>query len=195
LMDFRGDWKAAGYELARLYAPSILSLFCDSGVCRVTVAYDNVPTTAKLSADVTLVAYSTSTGAELRRFEMGTAQVRGGERKVVAEVPLSDLPRCGTLFVAQFGELRSWRLASEPKDIEVSAPQPIRVRVQQGALELESAGPLIDLLVEDAAGRGSFADNFLCILPGESTRVRYRGDARGLTARSLAGYHHVSVDG
>ena len=193
LLDFRGEWKAAGYELSRLHAPGLLSLSVSGDSCRSILALDNTASAEdQLAGEASLVAYSTSTGEELQRFSAGVAHVRSGERRLLIDASLAALPLAGTLLIARFGELRAWRLCAEPKDVQVGPALPVSFRSEDGYLELVSRGLAVDLLLEDEDGPGAFDRNFLCLLPDERARIAYRGRGQRLQARSLAGWHPLT---
>jgi hypothetical protein len=56
-------------------------------------------------------------------------------------------------------------------------------------LELECAGPLVDLLLTDAEGTAAFGQNCLTLPAAGVYRVPYTGGGAALEARSLAGKH------
>lgn len=191
LMDSLGQPKAAWFELGRLYAPAIVAIVHEADAVEVWAALDNSPGQT-LSGTVTLRAHSLLDG---RVVELGSADVRlaSGERKAVlrATLPAGTSPQ--TLLVARLGELSSHALLAEPKDLTLSPPAALDVVLRDGSVEISTPTPLVDLYLWDDDGTAAFAENAVTVAEPGVLRLGYRGSARGLRARSLAGEHELRI--
>jgi beta-mannosidase len=191
VLDSDGAYKAAAFELRRLYAPAQLSLEFEVGaeVARVWTLLDNAH--APVQGEAVLEARRLSDGAVLERWA-APVEKRPGERSVSIEARLTELPVNDTLLSASFLGTRTFRLLSEPKHAKLEVPKLRLVRCAEGVL-VETDRPVVDLFVWDPEGGLELLDNFVT-LPGPGRMLlRARGTARRLLARSLAG-RHTSLD-
>ncbi|HEY4104246.1 MAG TPA: hypothetical protein VGM44_10160 [Polyangiaceae bacterium] len=191
LIDSEGQPKSAWFELLRLHAPCLLSIVIAGDHAELHASLDN--TRGPWSSSVSLSALSLRDGGELRSVH-GEIALSNGQRRSVLCLPLANLEPTDTLLVARAGDVRAQALLVEPKQLELPAPQPIAVsRETEGFLALASSTPLLDLMLTDNDGTAAFLDNCLTLPCPGVARVRYRGDARGLAARSLAGRHDLRL--
>jgi beta-mannosidase len=191
LIDSEGQPKSAWFELRRLHAPELLSITLAADHAELHLALDN--TRRDWQGTVALSALSLVTGSELRRVSADFS-VSNGQRRSVLHMPLDDLNRRTTLLVASSGSITAHALLAEPKELELPSAQPLSASLEPGGmLELESPTPLLDLVLTDATGTAAFLDNCVSLPRPGVVELRYRGDGRGLEARSLAGRHALSV--
>jgi beta-mannosidase len=189
LIDSEGQPKSAWFELRRLHAPRLLSILIAGAHAELHASLDN--TREPWSSEVTLCALSLREGRELRSVR-GELQLSNGQRRSPLRLPLADLDPNSTLLLAHAGSVHAQALLAEPKQLELAAPEPLAISLAaDGFLELASPTPLLDLLLTDRDGTAAFLDNCLTLPRAGVARVRYRGDGRGLSARSLAGQHRV----
>jgi beta-mannosidase len=189
VLDFDGTYKAAGFELRRLYAPALASLVVAKGRARVVTVLDNTRET--LLADVVLEAHSLLDGKNLGRFS-AYVTLAPGERREVLDVDVSSFPRDETILTVSFTGTQSFRLLGEPKDARLSTPRLVASLVA-GGLAIESDVPVVDLFIWDQGGGLALADNFLTLPAGGRAILRASGKPERLAARSLAGTHPIAL--
>jgi len=189
VIDSEGQPKSAWFELARLHAPELLSITRSAEHAELHAALDNAR--GAWRNGVALYALSLRTGAELCRLT-GEISLSNRERQRVLRLPLEGLNPRETLLVAESGGVRAQALLAEPKELELPSPAPLSISLaDDGLLEVRSPTPLLDLVLSDAAGTAAFLDNCVTLPRPGVLRLRYRGDGRGLAARSLAGRHSL----
>jgi len=189
VVDSAGDYKAAAFELRRLFAPALASLVVREGRASLVVLLDNAR--EPVTGDAVLEASSLVDGRELGRWE-ARVTVSPGERKVALEVDVRPFALEETLLVATFGGTSTFRLLSEPKDVRLRSPRLTAQRIPEG-IAITSDGPVVDLYVRDPGGKARFADNFVTLPRGGTVALRTEGTPRVLEARSLAGLHELSL--
>jgi beta-mannosidase len=187
VLDSDGAYKAAAFELRRLYAPAHQSLEFEVGgdVARLWTLLDNAH--APVRGEAVLEARRLSDGAVLERWSK-YVELCPGERGVSIEARVGQLSSHDTLLSASFLGTHTFRLLSEPKQARLELPRLRLSRTAEGVL-VETDRPVVDLFVWSPEGELELLDNFVT-LPGPGrVLLRARGSARRLLARSLAGRH------
>ena len=190
LIDSEAQPKSAWYELRRLHAAQLLSITIEGDHAELHASLDNAR--ASWQENVSFSALSLRTGAELRSVS-GSLSLSPAERKSVLRLHLAALNPTSTLLVASSGSVSARALLAEPKQLDLPPATPLTFSLESdGLIELESATPLLDLVLTDSAGTAAFLDNCVSLPRPGVVRVRYRGDGRSLAARSLAGRHALN---
>jgi beta-mannosidase len=190
VLDSLGAYKAAAFELRRLYAPALVSLECDEQRLRVWTILDNAP--KSLSAQLSVEARRLGDGKVLQRWELDVV-LQPGQRQLSLDEPLPGFEPETTLLVAELAGQKSHRLLCEPKQARLSAPE-LRATLAGSKLTLTSNVPVVDLFVWDPAGGLCLLDNFITLAHAGELVLRASGVAHTLSARSLAGRHSISVE-
>ena len=189
VIDSEGAYKAAAFDLRRLYAPLLLSIEKLGDRARLWAVLDNAlePSSGK----VVLEARSLTNGEVFRHW---TANVKlpVGERCVALEAELGGLPAHDTLLVASFGDVNATALLAEPKDLSLS-PARLSASADSISLTIDSDGPVVNLLVWDEDDALVFYDNFVTLPEAGRFTLRTRGTPSRLAARSLAGRHEIAT--
>ena len=189
MLDSDGVYKAAAFELRRLFAPALLSLVVRDGHASLVVVLDNAR--ESVTGDAVLEACSLIDGRELGRWE-ARVTVLPGERRVALEVDLRAFVAEETLLFATFDGTSSFRLLSEPKDARLPTPRLTAARTAAG-IAITSDVPVVDLFVRDPEDKARFTDNFVTLPRGGTVTLRTDGAPAALEARSLAGVHKLSL--
>jgi hypothetical protein len=190
VLDCAGTYKAAAFELRRLYAPAHASLQFEVGDERVRLwtMLDNAH--SSVEGDAVVEARNLADGRLLKRWSQ-FVQRAPGERGVSIDADVSGLSATETLIAATFAGAQTTRLLCEPKDAKLTQPQ-LFVSPHPEGIVVEVDCPVVDLFVWDARGELSLSDNFITFPTAGRAVLRGRGRARQLSARSLAGLHRVS---
>jgi beta-mannosidase len=191
VIDSSGDYKAAAYELRRLFARAVGSLVVRDGRATLTCLLDNTP--EPLSGTAVLEVRSLIDGRVRGRGEAAVT-LAPEERREVLTLDIASHLAEETIVVATFAGTQTFRLLAEPKAAKVQTPR-LTATLSRGALTLTSDVPVVDLFLSDPAGKARFLDNFVTLPAGGTTTLRVEGDARHLAARSLAGAHPVELRG
>jgi beta-mannosidase len=189
VLDSEGDYKAAAYELRRLYAPALISLEHEAGQDRLALwaMLDNALGSAQ--GELVLEVRRSSDGQVLERASLA-AELQPGERRMALELSVGRWPASETFVWASFLGTDTFRLLCEPKEARLSAPR-LSVSHHAEGLLLETDRPVFDLFLWDPEDQLQLLDNYVS-LPSAGQRVlRARGTCRRLAARSLAGRHPV----
>jgi beta-mannosidase len=189
VLDFDATYKAAAYELRRLYAPALASLDVRDGRARVTCVLDNAR--ESLRGEAVLEAHSLLDGKGLGRFT-ATVLLAPGERREVIDVDVSAFPSDETILAVSFAGTQSFRLLGEPKNARLSTPR-LTASLVAGGLAVTSDVPLVDLFIWDRDGLLELADNFVSLPAGGRALLRATGKPGRLAARSLAGTHALEL--
>jgi hypothetical protein len=189
VLDSAGEFKAAAFELRRLFAHALASIVVKDGVAALTCLLDN--TKAPLPGTAVLEARSLIDGRVLERRE-ATVTLAPEERRQVLELDVRSHVADETLVIATFAGTQSFRLLSEPKTAKLQTPRLTASRAP-GTVTLTSDVPVVDLFVWDPAGKTRFHDNFVTLPSGGSVTLRVDGEPVELRARSLAGPHPVAL--
>ncbi len=184
VIDFGGDYKAAAYELRRLYASALVSLVVKDGQARVWAIYDNAEQPKE--TDVTLEVFDLRDGSSLATFRKPVKLERDC-RKLVIDQDVSRFPATRTLVCARFAGSETYRLLAESKDCVFSQVQ-LSARRVDGGIEIDADGPLVDLLLFDPSGQTRLLDNVVTLPQGGRRKLRCKGAVpKRLIGRSLAG--------
>ncbi|HEY3500286.1 MAG TPA: hypothetical protein VGK73_36595 [Polyangiaceae bacterium] len=189
LVDSEGEYKAAAYELRRLFAPALASLVVKDGRAVLVLALDNA--SEPLREQAVMEARSLLDGSILASAE-AEVTLEPGERRAVLELDLAGYEPRETLLAAYFADSFSFRLLSEPKDARVVTPR-LAVSTTEGGLLVTSDLPVVDLFFWDASGKARFYDNFVTLPGGGEIELRVSEQPGELRARSLAGSHPVEL--
>ncbi|HET9954777.1 MAG TPA: hypothetical protein VFQ61_09740 [Polyangiaceae bacterium] len=184
------QYKAAAFELRRLYAPALVSLEMTGREACVWAILDNAsePLLDKLQVQV----HSLLDGRTLHEFEQ-KLELMPGDRRVITRVPLERFDPKTSIVSARFHGRTTFRLLDEPKNVRLSAPR-LNARFASGRLMIESDVPVVDLCVWDEAGSLVLKDNFVTVPSGGSCATLFAQGVPGhLRARSLQGHHAIRV--
>ena len=189
VLDFDATYKAAAFELRRLYAPALASLVIADGRARVTAILDNAR--EALRGEAVLEAHALVDGKSLGRFTANVT-LAPGERKPLLDVDISAFPKDETIVSLSFAGTQTFRLLGEPKNARLGKPR-LRVSFVPGGLAVESDVPVVDLFLWDRDGALELADNFVTLPAGGRVVLRATGKPAELFARSLAGTHALEL--
>ncbi len=191
VLDSEGAYKAAAFELRRLYAPAMVSLEFDVGDSQVKLwtLLDNAH--SAVQGEVALEARRLSDGRLLERWAKNV-ELRPGDRGVSIQANVGQLSAPDTLLSASFLGTRSVRLMSEPKHARAEVPRLSVSRHPSGIL-LETDRPVVDLFLWDAEDQLQLIDNFVTLPEAGKVLLRARGSWTRLLGRSLAGRHVIQA--
>jgi beta-mannosidase len=189
VIDSSLQYKAAAFELRRLYAPLLTSLERAGQTVRLWGILDNVE--SSVNVDAVLALRRLSDGAVISS-KTSSARLEPGDRRVLLELEVENASSNDCVVWARVGEQESTLLLAEPKELSLTA-SPLIVEVSAEYLTVVSSSPLIDLCLWDESGTVTFLDNFLTQLQPGRMVVRYRGNLTQIRARSLGGLHDVTV--
>jgi hypothetical protein len=189
VLDSDGAYKAAAFELRRLYAPAHHSIQHEVGqdTAKLWVLLDN--THAPVRGEAVLEARRLSDGKVLERWQE-RVELWPGQRRACIEARVSQFAAPGTLLWASFLGAHTFRLLSEPKDAKLEAPL-LRASAHPEGVLLETDRPVVDLFVWDSAERLELLDNFVTLPAAGKVVLRARGGFESLQGRSLAGRHVI----
>lgn len=195
--DFKGLCKPAGFELRRLYAPTVVCLRTDERWARVRVAHDG-PRARRLTLG--FAAMDTLDGrvfaAEEAHLELGP-----GTSVSALSVDLEDCEPSRTVVAAWIEgepESRTLRTLAEPKDMQWRPPR-FDARWDDEELTIGVEGLAYDLVLADPADPFNvrpvqMLDGSPALCPsGEILRIRCPRRPSLLELRSLAGFVEVSL--
>ncbi|HEX6764460.1 MAG TPA: hypothetical protein VF103_03260, partial [Polyangiaceae bacterium] len=189
VLDFDATYKAAAFELRRLYAPALASLVIAGERARVTCVLDNARDAFR--GEAVLEAHSLADGKSVGRFAANVT-LTPGDRRQVLDVDISGFARNETILKLSFAGTQSFRLLAEPKEAKLSTPRLVASLVP-GGLAVDSDVPVVDLFLWDRDETLVFADNFVTLPAGGRTVLRATGKPGQLAARSLAGTHPIEL--
>ncbi|HLV66801.1 MAG TPA: hypothetical protein VKY73_13360 [Polyangiaceae bacterium] len=187
VIDSEGEYKAAAYELRRLYASALASVEPVGETVRLWVVLDNA--TAALRGEAAIEVRALADGRVLARSAVDVT-LAPGERRIATELAVGAFDPTTVLVVGSFAGSRTTRLLCEPKHARVPVPA-LRARVEDAGLVVESDVPVLDLYLWDAGGRLALDDNFVTLPAPGRVVLRARGEPVQLLARSLAGRHPI----
>jgi beta-mannosidase len=189
LLDSEAEYKAAAFEMRRLFAPALAAVQLDENQARVVVALDN--TSAPLDTELRVEVCSLSDGQELAA-QTAQVQLTPGERKEVLIFDLRSLPREQVTLTATLLGVSSTRLLCEPKQARFATPK-LSASFNGEVLALDSDVPVLDLFVFSDEPGFELHDNFVSLPAAGRALLRCRGRATRLRARSLLGEHVVAL--
>jgi beta-mannosidase len=192
VVDSSFRYKAAAFELRRLYAPLLSSLERVDGVLRLWGILDNVAKSRTTAFDLRVHALRTG---ELLAAKDATTTLRPGERKVVLEIPVPERDPSDVAVCTRVGGQTYFALLVDPKDVVFSRPAPLVIDVRRDVLAVRTTTPIWDLCLWDESGTLELLDNFLSYVgPGPGiVEFRYRGTPTKISARSVSGRHEVRL--
>jgi beta-mannosidase len=189
VVDSGGQYKAAAFELRRLYAPALGSLVLKDGKATLFGVLDNQA--EPLTTLATLEARSLLDGRVLARAEAQVELVTGN-RRAVLELEVGGFEPAETLVSATFAGTTTCRLLAEPKHVRLVTPRLV-ASVEPGAVVISSDHAVVDLHVWDPTGTALFSDDFVTLPAAGQVRLRTSRAPLTLAARSLAGSHSVEL--
>lgn len=191
VLDHDGVYKAAAFELRRLYAPALVSLDFEVGepVVKVWTLLDNAQ--APVQGELVVEARRLEDGVLLGRWTQNV-ELQPGERGIRLEVPVSAYSAPETLLWASFLGTCTFRLLAEPKHARVGAPE-IGASYCEGGVVIETDRPVVDLFLWDPDGGVEMVENYVTMPSAGRLFLRARGRAGRLWARSLAGRHAIRL--
>jgi beta-mannosidase len=186
VIDFEGGYKAAAFELRRLFAPAVCCVEMQGDRACLVVALDNVRVAREVLLDVQLSSAKDGTVLLRREYRL---RLEPGERVEAASIDLSSVDENGTLLVTKIDGVGSTRLLGEPKNALLECV-PLIASFRENALELESSVPLVDVF---AFSDDEFSPrtNYLSLPQPGVLRFESECAPLGLRVRSLAGEHPV----
>jgi beta-mannosidase len=187
VIDSLYHYKAAAYELRRLYAPLLGSIERVNDHVRLWAILDNV--SESVTADFTLELRSFHDGALLSSLTK-TEDISPDERRVILELSLDNVDESDTVVLAWVDAQQSFLLLTEPKNLNLSSLA-LSVEVFSDYITVTLDGPVIDLCLWDDQGSATFYDNFVTKLSPGTIDLRYCGTLTQIHARSLGGRHDV----
>jgi beta-mannosidase len=190
VLDSHGAYKAAAFELRRLYAPALVSLEHEVGDEQVKVwtLLDNAHVPVR--GELVLEARRLEDGQVLERW-VQRVELRPDQRGISISAALGQLAAAETLLSASFLGTHTARLLTEPKLAKLPVPKLKAWRHADGIV-IETDRPVVDLFLWDADGRLELLDNFITLPAAGRQLVRARGSWTELAGRSLAGRHHIT---
>jgi beta-mannosidase len=189
VLDFDAEYKAAAYEIRRLYAPALASLVLSGGRARVVAVLDNARESFR--GEVMLEVHSLLDGKSAGRFA-AEVELQPGERKQVLDIDTSGFTPNETILTLSFAGAQTFRLLGEPKDARLTTPRIVASAVP-GGIAVETDVPVVDLFLWDREDSLVLSDNFVTLPTGGRTVLRASGKPGSLAARSLAGAHPVEM--
>jgi beta-mannosidase len=185
VIDAAFRYKAAAFELRRLYAPLLISLEHVGDTVRCWGILDNVE--CPVAKELVLEVRSLVDGRLLERRAI-SVRLLPGERRMIEELSIAKYDPKKAVIVAEAEEHFASMLLCEPKDLDLH-PSELVMRHGSEGLTVESSGPVIDLCLFDQRGSCELIDNFVTFKTATRRVLRCRGCPERLVARSLAGAH------
>jgi len=189
VIDSEGRYKAAAFELRRLFAPALGSLVLAPGRATLFGVLDNHP--HMFAADASLEARSLLDGRVLAHAS-ARVELSPGERRVLLELDVSSFEPTETLVSATFAGTTTFRLLSEPKHARLVTPRLV-ASLEPGGVVITTDQPIVDLHVWDPTGTATLSDDFVTLPAAGQVRLRTTAAPSALAARSLAGRHPVEL--
>lgn len=199
VVDCLGNYKAAAYDLRRLYADVLVSMDRQGAVVKVHCVNDGME---NVKDDLIVRAVSLATGEVVREWEQKVS-VKPGDRKVGLEVSIKGLNTAETLVVAYWESAWGWTLLCEPKDARPAKFEVHASSAGADGLILRAEGPVVDLCLGGYGWEHGLSDGGPLQGPGTQIFVTLpeRGDYEmsflkaptRLRGRSLAGWHEIRV--
>lgn len=194
LEDYHRLLKPAGQEMARVYAPTLVSVVLKDGFADIWLIHDGpLPETGVLKVS----AIDTFSGD---RRELGSSQVNltSGQRLLAQCVNLTGLVPTRTALVAVLEgcpKTARWTYLCEPKDLELGAPT-FHAEVEVDRLKLTVNGFVADLVVWDEQNAravlgpwSGLAGRTAITFANETIEFPLETQVSQLKARSLLGEH------
>lgn len=189
LIDSAGVYKAAAFEMRRLYAPVLASLEQLEDTFRLWAVLDN--SDVPFSGHAKMEARCLTNGSLIAAWECDL-ELLPGARRVVIEADASGYERATTIVTATVGTSSTFRLMAEPRDMVLQRPH-IVVHWANNTLEIACDTPVVDLFLWDPNCEFVLLDNFVTLPAAGISRLRTEGSITQILARSLAGLHPVDL--
>ncbi len=189
LLDSSGAFKAAAFEIRRLYAPLLASLEQLEDSIRLWAILDN--SDVAFSGPAKLEAHCLTDGSLIARWET-SVNIAPGQRQIILEADISKFDRRSTIITALLHGSNTFRLMAEPRDTLFQLPQ-IVAHWSGSILQITSDLPVVDLHCWDQRCECELLDDFVTLPTRGSVRLRTRGKPSRIYARSLAGHHAVEL--
>ncbi len=189
LIDSAGGYKAAAFEMRRLYAPVLASLEQVDDTLRLWAISDN--SDVGLSGLAQMEARCLTNGSLLAAWECNV-ELAPGSQRIVIEADVDGFDRLTTIIAATVGASSTFRLMAEPRDMLVQRPH-IIARWGSDILEIACDVPVVNLFCWDPSCEFELLDNFVTLATGGHACLRSRGRPSQILARSLAGLHNVEL--
>jgi beta-mannosidase len=190
LVDYKGNYKAAGYELQRLHEDLLFSIVRDKEKITLWAANDGLEL---VMFEAELTVRTLAAGASLRTVQEAF-ELQPGDRRPLLEESLEGLSVPDILIVGGDAAHQTWQLAVEPKAARCAEPEPILVSTHSdGALRIRTDTPLVDLFLSSNGSTRPFLENFVTVPEPGTFEVQVWQECPNLVARSLAGFHPVRV--
>lgn len=193
LMDSFGHWKAAAYELRRLFSGNLISLRVEGDTVSVLDTHHNEA--EYWDQTIRVVAYDLRTGEVLREAEFAQ-QDMGDGTAVIGSLSTKGLDPGSTLIVAEDpvdDEVLAWQLLGEPKDFVGTICGVTVARLDDNLVMVRTDGPVVDLWLREPENGTQFGYNFLTSGQASTWLIETDGPVESLVARSILGYHSVEM--
>ncbi len=194
--DYHRLLKPAAHEMARVYAPTLVSLVLTETGVEAWLVHDS-PESA--SGTLRVQAADTIDGT-MRELGVVDATLAPGERLKALDLNLTGLDRGRTALVATLDarpETARWAYLSEPKDMQFGTPS-LRAEVEDGRLVLHVEGFVGDLVLWDEADPRTVLGPWTGLVGRATVTVAngtaifpLGGSVTRLRARSLSGVHDL----
>lgn len=189
VIDSKGDFKAAAFELRRLFAPILGSLVISEGRVVLWGMLDNA--TEPVEAAASIVAHRSVDGAVLSSVK-GSIRLSPGERRPLLELDTHGLDPARTVLLGELAGTRTHRLLAEPKELVLADPE-LSVSQTRRGLSVAVAAPIVDLFLWDETGELELGENFVTLEVPGTIELPAVGEPGVLRARSLHGPHALGV--
>lgn len=181
-------YKAAAFELRRLYAPLLLSLERRGNVVHVWGILDNATAAATTTYSVELRSLRDGHLLERRHSTLNLAPT---ERRILESIDVSAFNPTEVFITSEVEGRKAFLLLCEPKQLELE-PFELTVEIAADGISVAASGPIIDLCL-GVDGDCQLLDNFVTLEAAGARHLRCSGRPERLVARSLAGVHPLSI--
>jgi len=200
VVDSSGRYKAAAYELRRLYAEGVFSLERSKEKVRIHVVDDRQVAENPELDGFTYRFINTLTG-DCIGADSQNYNVSPGDRSVVHEIDLTGLKITETALFVEGTHGQAWHLLAEPKEMKFGAPLLVTGSNtvhsdfvdQEGYFALKLEQPVFDLMLSVDGDTSVFIDNFITVAEAGVHYVRVADPISHFEARSLAGDHSTRM--
>jgi beta-mannosidase len=193
VLDAAGAYKAAAFELRRLYAPLLVSIDRPEHSSRISVWLISDNTRSSVNGELVLEAHALGDGRLVERWQR-TVLLEPDSRVCALEVEASFLPAQSTVLTARLlgaGPVAAAvHLLAEPMELVLPEVQ-LSAWPHEDGVMLRSDRPFIDLQVWDETGAFQPSENFLTRVTAGEVLVRGAGRPQRLEARSMRGRHAI----
>lgn len=195
LMDCFSHWKAAAFELRRIYNPVLISIQKSDQKVEVFATVQNTDSHhLKLSIKVT----NLKSGVCEEVISVPQFFAENGKTVLAQSLAIDKYDAATTLISVHQSytdELVAWQLLGEPKDIEATCPEINFSVVDEHQILLKINGPVVDLWLSEPENGTQFGHNFITVESESEMIIETDGPVETLVARSIAGHHLVIQTG